>query len=258
MAVRAQRGHRVEIERDLELPAGVDRRRVAGAAALVVLREAAVRRCARREAELGTVCSQVGLGVRVVVRVDDRDRLAGPGVLRQVGEVVRLLQVRGRSGLGSSGRRHGRSGCVAVPGARAREPVDGRWFPQPGVHESAGSPHAEDLSQACRASCGRRRARGDWRDARGVREARRGVGDARGRRRGRGADRGKEQAGERQERGRQQPRHGALARSSERAPAGPSRTRRPEGSEDAGGNPSHSSRTGLESPLLLSAGLRKT
>ena len=258
VAVRAQRGHCVEIERDLELPAGVDRRRVAGAAVLVVLGEAAVGRRARRQPELGAVGSQVGLGVWIVVRVDDRDGLAGPGILRQVGKVVRLLQVRGGSGLGSRGRRHGRSRRVAVPGARLREPVNRGRSPQPGMYERLRPAHPEDLSETRRAKRGRRLAGGDGRDAGGVGEARRGVGDAGRRLRGGGAAGRNEQAGERQEQGSEQPPGGPPARPPNAARASSLRTRRLEGSEEAGGNPSHASRTRLESPLLLSAGLRKT
>src|SRR5262249_30684335 len=77
LAVRARGRRHVEVERDLAGPAVVSRRQRARVAVLVHLLEAAVRGGARRQAVLRAVDREVGLGLRVVERVDYRDRLAG-------------------------------------------------------------------------------------------------------------------------------------------------------------------------------------
>ncbi len=66
----------LDVERDLERPARVPAR-VARTAVLVDLGEAAVRGGAGGQPELAREGVQVALGVRVVVGVDDRDRLPG-------------------------------------------------------------------------------------------------------------------------------------------------------------------------------------
>ena len=68
----------LHVEADLERPPAVGPG-VGGAAGLVDLREATVRRRAGRETVLGAEGAEIGLGARVVVGVDDGDGLAGPG-----------------------------------------------------------------------------------------------------------------------------------------------------------------------------------
>ena len=74
LAARTEGADHVEIERDLHRPAGVGGGELAGAAALPDLGEAAVGGGARGQTELGAVDSEVGLGVRIIHRVDDGDR----------------------------------------------------------------------------------------------------------------------------------------------------------------------------------------
>ena len=101
LAVRADGRRHVEVEGDLFGPALVGDRERRGGAELVDLREAPVRRRAGRNAEGRAVDGEVGLGVRVVERVDDGDRLALPllGVelvgRLEVGRVVSRLPGRG-------------------------------------------------------------------------------------------------------------------------------------------------------------------
>ncbi|WP_328550525.1 hypothetical protein [Streptomyces sp. NBC_00366] len=89
---RAGGADHVEVEAYLAGPARVGLW-VVGAAALVGLAEAAVGGGAGRQAELGAVDGQVGLGVRVVVGVDDSNRSPGPGRVRR--QVVGALKVSG-------------------------------------------------------------------------------------------------------------------------------------------------------------------
>ena len=77
LAVRADRGDHLDVEIDLLPPPGVGRRR-RRASSLVDFRETAVRRGAGRQAELAAVSGEIGCGVRIVVSVDDRDRLLVP------------------------------------------------------------------------------------------------------------------------------------------------------------------------------------
>src|SRR5262249_20196443 len=85
----------VQIEGDLDGPVAADRRQRARGAGLALLGEAAVRGGAGGQAEGGAVDGQVGLGGRVVVRVDDRDGLSGaaPGGHRGA-QAVGVLQLR--------------------------------------------------------------------------------------------------------------------------------------------------------------------
>src|SRR5439155_10098967 len=91
---RRDRVRPLDVERDLERPTGV-LAWIGAAAALVDLRETAVCGYAGREAELGAEDVEVALGRRVVIGVDDCDRLAGA---RRGGgrEVVDRLDRRGR------------------------------------------------------------------------------------------------------------------------------------------------------------------
>ena len=88
-AVRAGRGHRVEVERGLQGPARVVGRQGAGVAVLVDDPQAPVGGRARREAVEGAELGQVGLRVRVAEGVDDADDLAVAGVR----QAVRVLDV---------------------------------------------------------------------------------------------------------------------------------------------------------------------
>ena len=76
VAARADRRHHVDVQRDLTGPARVGYGQRGRLAHLVDLGEAAVGGRARRQSELGPVHVEVGLGVRVVEGVDDRDGLA--------------------------------------------------------------------------------------------------------------------------------------------------------------------------------------
>ena len=90
VAVRAGRRDHVEVEADLQSPAVVDGRQGRRGAVLVDLLEAAVGGGARRQPVVLAVDGEVLLGVRVVVGVDDGDRLAAG---RRAGELVRRLDV---------------------------------------------------------------------------------------------------------------------------------------------------------------------
>ena len=92
LAGRANCGDHVQIERDLASPARI-RSRVAGAAGLIDLLEAAIRRRARRQAIVRPVDREIGFCVRIVVRVDDGDRQAG--ARRGSSKIIGADQVRG-------------------------------------------------------------------------------------------------------------------------------------------------------------------
>ena len=98
---RGDRVRPLDVEADLERPAGI-RGRVAGAAGLVHLLEATAGRRARGQAVLAAERGQVGLGRWIVVGIDDRDRLAGPRRQRG-GETVGQLDHRGREPLRGDG-----------------------------------------------------------------------------------------------------------------------------------------------------------
>ena len=76
VAPRADRGHHLDVERDLRLPVRVCDRVVARLAVLVHLPEAPVCRRAGRDAVVRAIGVQVRLDRRVVVGVDERDGLA--------------------------------------------------------------------------------------------------------------------------------------------------------------------------------------
>src|SRR5207302_8685888 len=98
LAVAADGRDHVEVERDLLRPTGVAGW-VGGAATLVDFAEAAVGGRARRQPVLGAVNGQVGLGVGVVVGVDDGDGLGGGRRAREsVGAAEVGGTVAGRSG----------------------------------------------------------------------------------------------------------------------------------------------------------------
>ena len=231
MAVRAERRHRVEVDRGLELPVRVrcprrETGRVIGPAILVVFVEAAAVRGARRQTELGPVCGEIRLRGRIVERIDDRDRRRRPRGLGQVGEVVGLLKVGRSSGLGLRGRGDRRCGGAATAGSGQAEPVRRCRPAEARVDERARPAHAEDLCGARRANRGGRGAGGDRDDRGGVRLSGGRVDDARGRVRVRGADRRRERAGDDQQ--------GAAEQPGEVAGAGSgSRTRMGGGSEEA-------------------------
>ncbi len=121
LAVGADRRHRVEVERDLLSPARAprERRRISR---LIDLLEAAVR--SRRTPAVRTgrpVGGEVAGGSGIVERIDDRHRVAAPRGLRQVGQVVGLLEVgRGVRRGWSGGRSGGRRGAVR---RRRRDPA---------------------------------------------------------------------------------------------------------------------------------------
>src|SRR5207247_7406822 len=100
VAARADGGHHLDIERDLLSPAGVVRG-IVGSAALVDLLEARTDG-ADGKAELRAIGGEFGRGVRVVIRVDDGDRLPGAagselvGALKLRGAQPRRARCRGR------------------------------------------------------------------------------------------------------------------------------------------------------------------
>src|SRR5581483_5952019 len=129
---------RLDVERDLERPARA-RCRVRRAAGLVDLAEAAVGGRARRQAVLAREGAEVALDVRVVVRVDDPDRLRVRRVRRQV---VAGVEAGGGDGAGRRGRRRerpparvGDDGCVAARDVRDRKRADARDPRAPSVIE---------------------------------------------------------------------------------------------------------------------------
>ena len=97
VAVRADRGHHVQVQGLLLVPAGLARcaRQRAGQAILVDLAETAAGHGARGQVVLGAVQPQVRCGVRVVEGVHDRDRLAPAGRGRGLRQAVRALQIGG-------------------------------------------------------------------------------------------------------------------------------------------------------------------
>ena len=92
-ALRADRRDHLDVQVDLLSPADVSRRERGGVAVLVHLPEAAGLGRAQRQFELGAVGREVGVGIRVVVRVDDgdRDTVARP---RRPGRIARLVGAR--------------------------------------------------------------------------------------------------------------------------------------------------------------------
>src|SRR5207247_4483696 len=80
------------IERDLLGPPRVAGR-ISRAAVLIDLAEASVGRGARGQPELAAINREIGLGLSIVERVDDRDGLAHAVAGARGGEVVRRLQV---------------------------------------------------------------------------------------------------------------------------------------------------------------------
>ena len=113
LAARADGGDHLDVEVDLLAPAGVARGR-SRPAALVDLAEAAVRGRAGRETELAAVGREVGRRARVVVGVDDRDRLAvpAPGRAGRIGPLVGGGEVLRRVAGGPARRRERRGGAL--------------------------------------------------------------------------------------------------------------------------------------------------
>ena len=77
VAVRTRRRYGLHVQRDLDTPSRIRARR-RGAAALVDLPEAAVRRGAGWQPPRGAIRGEIRLHLRVVERIDDRDRLSDP------------------------------------------------------------------------------------------------------------------------------------------------------------------------------------
>lgn len=94
----------LDVERDLKRPARV-LPRIARAAVLVHLAEAAVRRRAGGQPVVAAEDAEVLLRRRIVIGVDDRDRLARAGRRRRREAVDRLDRRRGESGRGARGLR---------------------------------------------------------------------------------------------------------------------------------------------------------
>jgi hypothetical protein len=94
VAVWADGAHHVQVEGDFLRPVLVPQR-IGGASVLSDLAEAAVRRCTGWQAKLRTIHAQVGLGIRVVVGIDERHDLATACCGSESSEIVGRLQVGG-------------------------------------------------------------------------------------------------------------------------------------------------------------------
>ena len=140
LAVLAHAAHRLHVEADLNRPAaGVRPRKLAGAAGLAHLREAAVPGRARRQPVVGVERGEVLFDLRVVEGIHDRHRLTGAGGGRREG--VRAGQVRrGQTARGAlracTGPEHvGQRPGLALAGRRELQ------------RQAAGAPGAGDVAQ---------------------------------------------------------------------------------------------------------------
>ena len=91
----------LNVERDFERPIRVCRGALRARGVDFV--EAAVRRCARGQAELRAEDAEIGFGVGIVVRVDDADDLAG-ALVRDLVEAVSMANLSWAEASGSARR----------------------------------------------------------------------------------------------------------------------------------------------------------
>ena len=82
VAFRADRGDHVEVERFFAGPTRIFCRQRRCQTVLIDLAETSVGRGARRKSERRTIHGEIGFGLGIVVRVDDRDRLIVPAAGR--------------------------------------------------------------------------------------------------------------------------------------------------------------------------------